>query len=83
MRLRRSNKVEMMLRNARGIECFNSDNGFIPDVIGPENIATCTQIMRDSFRCNKGAYVASLPNGRYCLKVNSNNWYEFSVAGQK
>ena len=83
MRLRRSGKVEKMLLNARGIEAFNLDNNFIPDIIAPENIATCVQVMRDTFRCTKHSYVATLPNGRYCLKINSNNWYEFSVANMK
>ena len=83
MRLRRSNKVEKMLVNARGIECFSLDNEFIPDVIEPEYNLTCTHIMKNIFKATKSAYVESNNNGRYTLRVNSNLWYEFSVAGIK
>ena len=83
MRLRRSGKVEKMLLNARGIECFNLDNGFIPDIIAPEQNNICIQVMRDIFRCLKSAYVRDNGNGRFTLKVHSNLWYEFSVANMK
>jgi hypothetical protein len=83
MRLRRSNKVEKMLVNARGIECFNLDNGFIPDVIAPEHVYNCCRIMRDTYRTMRRSYVSKLSNGRYRLHIHSNNWYEFSVANNK
>lgn len=83
MRLRRSDKVVKMLSNARGIEVFTGDSDFIPDVISPEHNATCCQVMKDFYGAVKGSFVCQDSDRRFSLHINSNLWYEFSVAGMK
>jgi hypothetical protein len=83
MRMGRTGKVERMLLKARGIEVFANYDNFIPDVIAPEHVHVCCQVMKNLYRAYPTSYVRQDSSNRYSLHITSNLWYEFSVAGMK
>lgn len=81
-----TNRAKKAIANATDIRCYSLSNNFSGKPLGEKPVATSGEVVSQSeFLSHELAGLRTKltmgENGRYCIHVHSNLWYEFTEAG--